>query len=162
MRHLLLHRYFGFCGSRECRRPTVDVDTIVMYTVDLGVTKESKMELGVVCDLSAPAVRLLCCPRNPLTLGHGSLLPFNLPLFHESGFARTTCAQSRGTRTLVRRDTSDSNLYSLIFACNPRFIRPKNNLPLFYSPTSISIGKTKSSKAVLLSNYIGFWRAGCR
>ena len=67
------------------------------------------MELGVVCDLSAAAVRLLCCPRNPLTLGQGSLLPFNLPVFYESGYARTTCAQSRGTRTLVRRDTSDSS-----------------------------------------------------
>ena len=50
MRHLVLHRYFGFCGSREYRRSTVDVDIIV----DLGVTKESKMELGVVCDPSAP------------------------------------------------------------------------------------------------------------
>ena len=52
MGHLVLHRYFGFCGSREYRRPTVDVDIIV----DLGVTKELKMEFGVVCDLSAPAV----------------------------------------------------------------------------------------------------------
>ena len=65
VRHLLSHHYFGFCGSRECRRPTVDVDTIVMCIVDLGVTKESKTELGVVCDLSTPAVWLLCCPRNP-------------------------------------------------------------------------------------------------
>ena len=104
MRHFLLHRYFGSCGSRECRRPTVDLGTIVMCVVDLGVTKESKMELGVVCDLSAPAMRLLCCPRNPLTTRAWLFIAF--------WFARTTCAQSRGTRTLVRRDTSDKYTHS--------------------------------------------------
>ena len=101
MRHLVLHHYFGFCGSRECRRPIVDVDTIVMRNVDLGVTEESKMELGVVGDLSAS---VCAAPLLPLTLRHGSLLPFHLPLFYESGYART------GTRTLVRRDTSDTML----------------------------------------------------
>ena len=61
--HFLLHHYFGFCGSREYYRPTVDVDIIVMCIVDLSVIKEWKMELGIVCDLSAPTVRLLCYPR---------------------------------------------------------------------------------------------------
>ena len=52
------------------------VNTIVMCIVDLGVTKESKMELGVVCDLSlllcAAVCVWFCCPRNPLTPRHGS------------------------------------------------------------------------------------------
>ena len=117
MRHLVVTPFYTATLASVAHVSTVDVDTIVMCIVDLGVTKESKMELGVVCDLSAPAVRLLCgcsaaalrllcccCARNPLTLRHGSLLPFHLPLFYESGFTRTTCAQSRGTRTLVRRD----------------------------------------------------------
>ena len=78
VRYFLLHRYFGFYGSRECRRFTVDLGTIVICIVDLGITKESKIELGVICDVSVPAVRLLSSPRNPLTLRYGSLLPFNL------------------------------------------------------------------------------------
>ena len=42
VRHLVLHRYFGYSGSRECRRPIVDVGTIVMCLVNLGVYRRSK------------------------------------------------------------------------------------------------------------------------
>ena len=66
------------------------------YTVTLAsVAYVSVVDLP---SMSASAVRLLYCPRNPLTLGYSSLLPFNLPFFYVPGFARTTCAQSRGTR----------------------------------------------------------------
>ena len=37
------------------------VNTIVMCIVDLGITKESKMEFGVVCDLFVAAVLLYMC-----------------------------------------------------------------------------------------------------
>ena len=110
VKHLLLYHYFGFCGSSEYRRPTVDIDTIVMYIIDLSITKESKMELGVICNLSAPTMRLLYCLHNPLIFKHGSLLPFNLPLFYISGFGKITYALSRGTRSLIRRDTFNTSL----------------------------------------------------
>ena len=77
--------------GRECRpreapcSHSVDVNTIVMCIVDLGVTKESKMELGVMCNSAPVCVAVVCvrsyCPRNPLTQGNGFLLPFNLHVF---------------------------------------------------------------------------------
>ena len=107
--HLPFFHGSGFASS-TCAQSR-GTRTLVRRDTSDSITKESKIELGVVCGLSTPAVRLLCCPRNPLTLRHGYLLSFNLPLFYVPGFARTTCAQSRGnTRTLVRRDTSDKYL----------------------------------------------------
>ena len=62
-------------------------------------------------------VQLFCSPRNPLTPRHGSLLPLIYP-FSWIRVANSTRAQSRdqsrGTRTLIRRDTSDSYLPSLL------------------------------------------------
>ena len=42
VRLLVLHRYFGYCKSHECRRPIVDVGTLVMCLVDLGTHRRSK------------------------------------------------------------------------------------------------------------------------
>ena len=36
------------------------VNTIVMCIIDLGVTKESKMELGVVCNSAPVCVAVMC------------------------------------------------------------------------------------------------------
>ena len=63
------------------------------------------MELIItVCNRSTPTL----LPLDSLTLGQGFLLPFHLPLFYGSGFARNTYTQSRATPTLIGRNTSNT------------------------------------------------------
>ena len=77
------------------------------------------MELKVVCNLSPIMcvwVQLFYSPRNPLIPRHGFLLPLIYPFLWIKVTSSTHAqshAQSRGTRTLVQRDTSDRNTYGL-------------------------------------------------
>ena len=58
-------------------------------------------------------MQLFCSPRNPLTLRYGFLLLLIYPFYMGLGLLNSTRAQSRaqsrGTRTLVRRDTFDTS-----------------------------------------------------
>ena len=62
MRHLVGTCFYTATLASVAHVSVIDLpsmSTLVVCIADLVVTKESKMELGVVCDLSAPAVCLL-------------------------------------------------------------------------------------------------------
>ena len=100
------------------------------------------MELKVVCDLSLVVcvwVQLFCSPCNPLTPRHGSLLPLICPFSWIKVASSTRAqsrAQSRGTRTLVRRDTSDTRPLALGHSRRPLALwHPRPLLP--FGPWSL-------------------------
>ena len=115
MRYLVLYRYFNYCSSREYRRPIVDIGIIVIYLVDLSVYCRSKghwrIKDGIWSCVRSLSCYVCVCSCSTFLVTpwlRGMVLYCHLfAPFTWVRVASSTRAQSRGTRTLVRRDTSD-------------------------------------------------------